>query len=205
MGTLLEDNAIWIEDGFVPNSHALFAVLADSVAWDERMRSRKAASFGLPYNYSGVIWPAAPFPAELQAVLDRVSTRLGYESNNCLAHYYPGGDSNMGYHADATDDLVEGTGIAVVSLGAERALSFRSQSDRLVIEHYPLRSGSLPYMCPEMQLGWKHAILPAAGVEGGRISLTFRRMKPIQPDAAPDAAGAIGLGEFEAHSSRARG
>lgn len=82
----------------------------------------------------------------------------------------------MGYHADATDDLEDGTGIAVVSLGAERCISFRSERDKKVIEHYTLGSGSLLYMCPEMQLVWKHAILATEGV-GGRISLTFRRMK----------------------------
>jgi len=32
-------------------------------------------------------------------------------------------------------------------------------------------------MSPEMQQEWKHAILPTENV-GGRVSLTFRGMKP---------------------------
>jgi alkylated DNA repair dioxygenase AlkB len=178
MATSLRDSgAVWIDETFLPDSQALFATLAGTVAWDERMKARKAASFGLPYNYSGVTWPAFPFPDVLLAVLQRVAARLGYRPNNCLAHYYPDGDSNMGFHSDATDDLVMGTGIAVVSLGAERSITFRNQHDRQALEHYPLKSGSLLYMTPEMQVDWKHAILPVRDSVGGRISLTFRCMK----------------------------
>jgi alkylated DNA repair dioxygenase AlkB len=85
----------------------------------------------------------------------------------------------MGFHTDATDDLVPGTGIAVVSLGAERTITFRNQRDRQLLEHYPLKSGSLLYMSPEMQLEWKHGILAAENAGGGRISLTFRCMKSV--------------------------
>jgi alkylated DNA repair dioxygenase AlkB len=177
VATLLDAGAIWIEDDFIPYSLALFKTLAVSVTWDDRMRARQAASFGLPYNYSGVVWPEAPFPEPVAEILERVAVRLGYRPNNCLAHLYPGGDSSMGFHADATDDLEADTGIAVVSLGAERVLTFRSQGDRSRQENYPLKTGSLLFMCAEMQRDWKHAILPATDIRGGRISLTFRRMK----------------------------
>jgi alkylated DNA repair dioxygenase AlkB len=174
---LLESGAIWIEVGFLPDSEALFAHLVTSVAWDERMRTRKAASFGVPYNYSGIEWPAAPFPPILLPVLSRVAQRLGQQPNNCLAHYYPNGTATMGFHSDATEDLEPGTGIAVVSLGAGRTISFRSQRDKQRLEHYRLPGGSLLYMTPEMQRDWKHAILASATTDRGRISLTFRRMK----------------------------
>src|SRR4051794_12168948 len=125
MRTLLETGAIRIEDDFVPDGAARFATLVASVAWARRMRARQAASFGLPYNYSGIVWPATAFPEEVLPVLRRVTSRLGYEPNNCLAHVYPDASSSMGFHSDATDELVPGTGIAVVSLGAERAVTFR--------------------------------------------------------------------------------
>jgi alkylated DNA repair dioxygenase AlkB len=176
MTTLLEAGALWIEDGFVPNGDDLYSALTGSIAWDERLRARKAASFGSPYDYSGIHWPAAPFPDLLVPVHERVASRLGYRPNNCLAHYYPTGDSTMGFHADSTEELVPGTGIAVVSLGAGRTITFRHQHDRQRLEHYLLKSGSLLYRSPEMQQEWKHALLPAANV-GGRISLTFRWMR----------------------------
>jgi hypothetical protein len=174
--SLLKAGAIWIEDDFLPDSITLFSALTTSLVWDERIRARKAASFGVPYNYSGIQWPAAPFPDILVPVFQRVTTRLGYQPNNCLAHYYPDGNATMGFHADATDELVAGTGIAVVSLGSERTITFRQQNDKQRLEHYLLQSGSLLYMSPQMQQEWKHAILPAANV-GGRISLTFRWMQ----------------------------
>jgi alkylated DNA repair dioxygenase AlkB len=176
MGSLLRCGAIQIENEFLPDSDELYSLMVGAVAWDERMRARKAMSFGLPYNYSDIVWPENPFPDYLVPVLDRVAERLGYRPNNCLAHYYPGGESTMGFHTDATDDLLPGTGIAVVSLGAERTITFRSMHDRRIQESYLLLGGSLLYMCPEMQLDWKHAIL-ATEHAGGRISLTFRCMQ----------------------------
>lgn len=178
MATSLRDSgALWVDEGFLPGSQTLFVELLKAVVWDERMRARKAASFGVPYNYSGIAWPANPFPEMLLAVRDRLTERLGWQPNSCLAHYYPGGASTMGYHSDATDELDPGTGIAIVSLGSERDISFRYQQDRQRLEHYHLPSGSLLYMTPAMQHDWKHAILASQATEGGRISLTFRRMK----------------------------
>lgn len=178
MATSLRDaGEIWIEETFLPESESLFADLLTSVAWDERIRARKAASFGLPYNYSEITWPAAPFPDVITPILDRVAKRLGYRPNNCLAHYYPDGTSTMGFHSDSTDELEPGTGIAVASLGTERTITFRSQHDKMRCEQYLLPSGSLLYMIAGMQKDWKHAILASAQVQGGRISLTFRQMR----------------------------
>jgi hypothetical protein len=174
--SLIESGSLWIEDAFLANHKSLFDELAASITWDERIRARKAMSFGLPYNYSGIEWPAAPFPAGLLLILDQLEQKLGYRSNNCLANYYSDGNSTMGFHSDSTDELMTGTGIAVVSLGSERTITFRNQADRKILERYLLRSGSLLYMTPEMQRDWKHGILQDENV-GGRISLTFRCMK----------------------------
>jgi hypothetical protein len=60
--SLLDIGGLWIEENFVPDSQPLFASLAETIAWDDRLRARKAASFGLPYNYSGITYQATPFP-----------------------------------------------------------------------------------------------------------------------------------------------
>lgn len=179
--TLLDAGAVQLLADFVPDSLALYALLVASVPWDERIRARKAMSYGAPYNYSGIEWPARPFPDALLPLLDRLAALLGWRPNNCLAHYYPGGGSTMGFHFDATDGLADGSGIAIVSLGATRTLTFRHQADRSRLEHYPLPSGSLLVMSLAMQADWKHAILVTEQA-AGRISLTFRRMR-----AAPGA------------------
>jgi alkylated DNA repair dioxygenase AlkB len=166
---------LWVEAGFVPDGDAMFDLLSGTTAWDTRMRARRTASFGVPYNYSGISYPVADVPEPVAALMDRLAGRLGWRPNNCLANFYPDGNSTMGFHSDSTDELEPGTGVAVVSLGAERAITFRSTDKSLTVE-YPLPSGSLLYMTAEVQLGWKHAIRPQPGV-GGRISLTFRRLK----------------------------
>lgn len=119
-----------------------------------------------------------PFPDALLPVRERVAVEVGFEPNNCLANFYPTGDSTMGFHSDSTAELEPGTGIAVVSLGAERTITFRRIADKTVTESYRLLSGSLLWMCPEMQAEWLHAILADSTTSAGRISLTFRRMKP---------------------------
>lgn len=173
--TLLDGGSVRLIEAFWPDPAGLYSTLVGSIDWDDRIRARKAMSFGVPYNYSGIEWPSRPFPALLLPVLHSVTKRVGFAPNNCLAHYYPDGGSTMGLHSDSTDELEPGTGIAIVSLGAARHLTFRRQSDRSHVEAYLLPAGSLLYMTPEMQAEWKHGLL-AEEVAGGRISLTFRRM-----------------------------
>ena len=84
----------------------------------------------------------------------------------------------MGYHSDDVSQLVPGTSIAVLSLGAERAITFRKTADKGVKEEHLLPSGSLLVMCAEMQAHWRHAILGTQEKHDGRISLTFRAVQP---------------------------
>ncbi|QJW95297.1 alpha-ketoglutarate-dependent dioxygenase AlkB family protein [Frigoriglobus tundricola] len=175
--TLLDAGSIRLLTDYLPNDRALYDHLAGSVIWDTRIRARKSMSFGLPYNYSGFEWPAAPFPDAVVPVRDRVAAEVGFEPNNCLANFYPDGTASMGFHSDSTAELEPGTGIAVVSLGAERTITFRRIDTKTVSESYRLPSGSLLWMCPDMQAEWRHAILTDAHATGGRISLTFRRMR----------------------------
>ena len=175
--TLLADGSIWIDEHFLDAPESLYDALVYSILWDQRIRARLAISFGVPYNYSGIEWPENPYPESLVPLLGLVADAVGFRLNNCLAHYYPDGSSTMGYHFDATDELEPGTGIAIVSLGAERVLSFRNERDKRIVEGHRLLNGSLLFMCPEMQTTWKHGILTAPEVSEGRISLTFRRMR----------------------------
>jgi alkylated DNA repair dioxygenase AlkB len=165
--------AVLYEETFVLDSHALYERLVADVIWDERLRARKTATFGRPYNYSGMVYEATLMHPLLLPVVDCLEKQLGYRSNNCLLNYYPNGDSTMGFHADSTDELVPGTGVAIVSLGAERILTFRAAKDRSIWFHYPLASGSLLYMPPEIQQDWQHALRKQDNANG-RISLTFR-------------------------------
>ncbi len=158
---------------FIASPDALFGWAKGSVAWDERMKARKTASFGVAYNYSQITYPASPMPPELEAVCDRIAQEIGFRPNNCLLNHYPDGLSSMGFHSDSSEALRAGTGVAIVSLGGVRVITYRSKQDRSVQFEYPLPGGSLLYMPEEVQQDWLHAVLPSAGA-AERISLSFR-------------------------------
>jgi alkylated DNA repair dioxygenase AlkB len=152
---------------------SLFQQLVQTVNWDERMRARKTASYGVSYDYSQMTYPARPMLVSLQAVADRAAPRIGFIPNNCLLNYYEDGSASMGFHSDATEKLAPGSGVAIVSLGSEREIVFRSKADKALEHRLRLPSGSLLYMPPSSQEDWLHAI-PKAEDTGGRISLTLR-------------------------------
>ena len=170
------NNLFWPD--FVHNAATLFADLTASVAWDETMRARKSASFGVPYNYSQMNYPAQEFPPLLAALLPNLETKIGWRPNNCLLNFYADGDSTMGFHFDATDILENATGVAILSLGDERILTFKNIADKSVRFEQPMPSGSLLLMSAQTQSAWLHGILKQAGA-GARMSLTFRRLKTV--------------------------
>lgn len=166
---------IYLDPAFVASPDALLEWLRSAVTWDERMRARQTASFGVPYDYSQIAYEAVPIPTQLEALCDRIEAALGFRPNNCLLNRYADGASSMGFHSDALDALAPGTGVAIVSVGATRSIAYRSKSDSSARFDYPLPHGSMLYMSAAVQQEWLHAI-PKADGAGERISLTFREI-----------------------------
>ena len=82
----------------------------------------------------------------------------------------------MGYHADDTTGLQANTGVAIVSLGSARNITYRSKLDPTVRHAFNLSPGSLLYMDSALQETWVHAIRKQRDV-GPRISLTWRAFR----------------------------
>ena len=171
----MERPPIYLKSEFVINPKELFTFLRDSIAWDERMRARKTASFGVSYDYSQISYEQVEMLPELENVCELIEQELGFHPNNCLLNYYLDGNSSMGFHSDSSEELAKGTGVAIVSLGAVREIAYRSKAESSIEFLYPLESGSLLYMSQEMQEFWLHAI-PKVSASGERISLTFRQI-----------------------------
>lgn len=165
----------YIED-FIENSEQLFDHLLANIEWDDRMKARKTASYGIAYNYSQMSYPYKEMLPEIEAICKLVKVEIGFEPNNCLVNLYADGNSRMGYHSDQIDILEEGTGIVIVSLGETRTLSFQRIENKEERIGYELSSGSLIYMNQVIQGIWQHAI-PKSNAEKARMSLTLRRMK----------------------------
>ncbi|MGC4044953.1 MAG: alpha-ketoglutarate-dependent dioxygenase AlkB [Armatimonas sp.] len=171
-------NVLYIPD-FLPEPNLLLSRFLETVTtWDTRIQARRTASFGVPYNYSGMEYEQVPIPTLLEPVIEKLHALLGFAPNNCLANYYQDGTSRMGFHKDDTAGLEPGTGVAILSLGAERTLWFRLADHRSHRVGYPLVSGSLLYMPPEVQDHWQHGVPRDENVTTERVSLTFRCCTP---------------------------
>jgi len=164
--------------GVVETPEPIFQHVQNETMWDERMAARRTASFGVPYNYSGIWYPDTPMPELIASLVTEVSSRVGHPINNCLANLYPDGSSTMGFHSDSTAELAPDSTVSVLSLGQARTLTFRRKDARKRLLEYLLEPGSLLIMEPSVQALWQHALLKTADA-GPRISLTFRHI--LQP------------------------
>lgn len=166
---------ILLVENFIPNHTELFHMLRQSIDWDNRMKARKTASFGVSYNYSGITYPATEMPSELTQICHLITARVGYSPNNCLMNYYLNGSSKMGFHSDSAEELLPGTGVSIISLGQERDIAYKSKINKELVYRYQLKGGTLLYMDELVQQNWLHAI-PKSLSNGERISLTFRHI-----------------------------
>lgn len=166
------------KEGFIPpsESSALFGTLKQDTVWDERVKSRKTASYGLPYDYSGISYPITPIPEMFLPLLDKAEKAVGFRPNNILLNWYYDDRSKMGYHSVRTDILEEDCGIVIISLGDTARLDFRWKDDKAFHDSEILESGSLFYMGQERQEIMEHA-LSIPDFKEGRVSITLRRVR----------------------------
>lgn len=149
----------------VQHSDELLLAMLKDAPWIH-MASRSIASYGVPYaglkSYaiSGETFVSPPLPDRLISICAQIQDRFGFKPNNCLINYYKDEKSKNGFHSDSTAEIAKGTGVVILSLGAERELSFRHVRDPDLSNGRLLQDGSLFYMTREMQSDWQHAILP---------------------------------------------
>ena len=167
---------VTITENFVSDHAALFESLKNEVEWETSMSARHTASFGVPYNYSQMVYAEQPFHPLLVSLRAKLVKALSIEFNNCLLNYYLNDRSKMGFHSDETENLVEGSGVAIVSVGEERAIHFRNRDDPQQLHSFMLSPGSLLFMGIDVQHHWAHAIKKRKHA-GERISLTWRAFK----------------------------
>ncbi len=84
--------------------------------------------------------------------------RLNIQFNNCLLNFYETGDNTMGFHSDETTGLVSGTGVAIVSLGSIRDITYRSKKSAPNPTVLPTQTRIMLFMDDVVQENWMHAI-----------------------------------------------
>jgi len=182
--TELSDGA-WIDvlPGWLTGADALFSRLVDTVPWRAERRPMYDRVVDVPrlvsfYDEGAVL----PHPAlhEARVQLNAVyEGPLGEPLTTAGLCYYRDGRDSVAWHGDTigrsrTDDTV----IAIISVGAPRALLLRPRSS---IGHgggAVLRNefghGDLLVMGGSCQRTWEHAVPKTARPVGPRISIQFR-------------------------------
>ncbi|KAK5659072.1 hypothetical protein OQA88_1161 [Cercophora sp. LCS_1] len=71
--------------------------------------------------------PLLPFSPTVLAIKSEIEAHLGHPLNHVLIQHYRTGNDYISEHSDKTIDVVRGSYIANVSLGAERTMTFRTK------------------------------------------------------------------------------
>lgn len=168
--------------GFLADPSSIFEALWNELEWERRgvtpRREYYCNEIAVPYVYgrgAGVreYLPKAWHPA-LNAIKDAVERELATRFEVCFLNGYEDARDYLGWHADDSPEMDDARPIAIVTVGAEREINFRSIEARSEVDKLVLGSGSLCVMRAGMQDTHEHRIPKCGYVCGPRISMTFR-------------------------------
>ena len=143
--------------------------------------------------------PLLPFTPTVNQIRVHVQKVLQHPVNHVLIQHYRSGADYISEHSDKTIDVVKGSNIVNVSLGARRTMTLRMKKDRAQLlpgaqtaaprpsQRIPLPHNSMFIMGSDTNKEWLHGINhdkrplnqkdEAERFENGeRISLTFRHI-----------------------------
>lgn len=139
--------------------------------------------------------PLLSFSPTVSLIRKRVEEILNHPVNHVLIQHYRTGADYISEHSDKTIDVVQGSKIVNVSLGAQRVMTLRTKKDAVLnqtdvertTQRIALPHNSMFVMGLETNAKWMHGIrtdkrpLKMKSIEeqhsnGERISLTFRNI-----------------------------
>lgn len=141
---------------------------------------------GVSYKFSGIKVEARSWDQDtelcnlLRCLKNKVEKFIGQKFNFVLINRYANGNEYIGFHSDDERDIVEGSSIVGISLGAEREFKFKPK--KFIPVNIPenleitLANGSIVTMNYPTNDHWMHSIPKRAKIRTPRISLTFRLM-----------------------------
>jgi alkylated DNA repair dioxygenase AlkB len=174
------DEGVWVDvlPGWLSGADLLFERLATQVPWQADRRPMYDRMVDVPrlLRFYGET-EALPDPI-LDTARDALSRHyfreLGEPFRTAGLCFYRDGNDSVAWHGDtsgrgATDDTM----VAIVSVGAPRALLLRPRGGGASIR-YQLGHGDLIVMGGSCQRTWEHAIPKTRRPVGPRISIQFR-------------------------------
>lgn len=170
----------WIDllPGWLADADALFQRLAECVPWRAERRRMYDQTVAVPrllrfYSEDEAL-PDPVLDAARRALSEHYATELGEPFRTAGLCYYRDGRDSVAWHGDRIGrGDTEDTMVAILSVGAPRALCLRPRGGGPTIRR-PLGHGDLIVMGGSCQRTWEHAIGKTARPVGPRVSVQFR-------------------------------
>ncbi|MEV0677459.1 alpha-ketoglutarate-dependent dioxygenase AlkB [Actinosynnema sp. NPDC050436] len=170
----------WIDvlPGWLTGADALFRHLAADVPWRGERRQMYERVVDVP-RLLCFYGERAPLPHPVltearDALSDRYAAELGEPFRTAGLCYYRDGRDSVAWHGDTVGrGSTEDTMVAIVSVGAPRALVLRPRGGGATVR-YALGHGDLVVMGGSCQRTWEHAVPKTTRPAGPRISIQFR-------------------------------
>jgi alkylated DNA repair dioxygenase AlkB len=178
--TVLTDGA-WVDvrPGWLTGAGTVFERLAGGVPWRaerRQMYDRRVAVPRLLSFYDEEAPLPEPILTEAKAALSRhYTSELGEPFRTAGLCYYRDGRDSVAWHGDRIGrGNTEDTMVAIVSVGAPRALLLRPRGGGGQTLRYALGLGDLIVMGGSCQRTWEHSVPKTTKPVGPRISIQFR-------------------------------
>jgi alkylated DNA repair dioxygenase AlkB len=177
--TVLGDGA-WVDvlPGWLTGADALFQRLAAEVPWRAERRQMYERVVDVPrllcFYDEDMPLPDPVLTRARAELTARYAEELGEPFRTAGLCYYRDGRDSVAWHGDTIGrGSSEDTMVAIVSVGAPRALALRPRGGGAMVR-YALGHGDLIVMGGSCQRTWEHAVPKSAKPVGPRISVQFR-------------------------------
>ena len=143
-------------------------------AWVTLPRGQQA--YGVDYHFSSQVNEAIPFPAALEQFILWSQQNIYPAGHGLLLNWYENGNEYIGRHRDSRGNLVPGSPIVTISLGAERTFRLRPWPPRLKGKpiNFRARNGTVFVLPWKTNLAFSHEVTRSSRCVGRRISITVR-------------------------------
>jgi alkylated DNA repair dioxygenase AlkB len=170
----------WIDvrPSWIGGADALLHRLMDAVPWQAEKRHMYDRVVDVPrllcFYDEGEPLPDPMLGDAMRALSDHYGEELGEPFRTAGLCLYRDGRDSVAWHGDTIGrGKTEDTMVAIVSVGAPRALLLRPRGGGRALRH-DLGHGDLIVMGGSCQRTWEHAIPKTARACGPRISIQFR-------------------------------
>ncbi|MBC6449861.1 alpha-ketoglutarate-dependent dioxygenase AlkB [Actinokineospora xionganensis] len=172
----LSDGA-WLDlfPGWLPGADDLFDRLVDTVPWKAERRKMYDSVVDVPrllcHYREGATLPDAALTQARDALNEHYHPEHFATAGLC---FYRDGHDSVAWHGDRIGrGATEDTMVAIVSVGAPRALMLRPRGGGHTLRH-EVGHGDLLVMGGSCQRTWEHAVPKTSKPVGPRISIQFR-------------------------------